>query len=287
MQRLLIPALLIVALLIAACQPADDTVPTLIEVPTETPTEDVTETPEPTETPTDTATPVPTDTPTLRPSPTRRPTQTLTFTPSPTNTEAPTDIPVVTEDPTDVVASTATAAQLEAPAFSTFTPVPPGVTEAARRPTSTGTPLVAADLFITEPQFQEEINRLIADKASIQQAIVTFTSGRVNVEMTAVVDGITLRGTMYLSFSMFNNSNVNNVLRIEPAPPTEIVLTGGAEAPSGFVEVAYTDMAPVVLEAFAFIIDQRLGVGQHDLEFLTIDDDSIDVFLVVPQPAGN
>lgn len=281
MRRILYPAMLVLLLLLAACQPAgDESLPTLVSIPSATATETATNTPEASDTPTPTPTDEPTATPTITDTP--EPTATTTPTDEPTNTPEDTSTPTATENATQAVVNTATAAFIEAPRFATFTPVPAGV-QVAERPTSTGTPLVAADLVITADQFQEEVDRLIADIAAISEASVSFSDGQVNVRMTASIDGTPLTGDLYIAFQMMSEGRVNNVLQLMPSPPDAITLDTGDAAPDGFIELAYSDMAPLILEAFSFIIDQRLGVGQHDLEYLTISDDVIDIFLVVPE----
>jgi len=288
MKRLILGIL--VLLLVAACQPAnDEALPTLVELPTIEPTEEpvivdeVTATPtdepevEPTETPTDEATETATSTETLEPSATFTETSTPTETSIPT--ERPTLAPTSTPNPTRAVQASATAQVLEAPVISTFTPVSGILVQA--RPTSTGEPLVNADIIITERQFQEEMDRLLSVNPDIQSILVRFVSGGIDIEMTVQGDGAFVSGTIYVTFTLSNVSG-NNLLIVEPVAPDLFRMSGLSEPPEDFIEIAYTTVVPALFESFNFILNQRLGEGQHDLENIQINATGMGITLVVP-----
>lgn len=261
---------------VAACQPAaqdDDALPTLAELPTETPTDEPTDTPEPTETPTDTDTPEATETPTDTDTP--QATSTMTLIPSNTPSNTP------TVDPTKAAIGTATSFVEEAPSFATLTPAPAG---ADVRPTSTGTPEIVADVIITEFQFQEEVDRLLFDQSRIELADINFVPGGIEVEMRALGGEAITVGTVLYQFTLEGDERaINNFLIIQPVDVDEFEMASGEEPTDTFIDIAYSDMVLVILESFDFILNQRLGEGQHDLEFITITDDIIAVTLFVPE----
>lgn len=276
--------IILVLFAIAACQPTtDEPVPTLAVLPSATLslTPSLTFTPAPTTDPVDiTRTAVAELNATVeaqaQQTATERAIQQQTAaaasdTPTPTHTLTPTETLTPTATP-DVLAdfATSTAAVIEAPRLSTFTPIPLGVTARAR-PTSTGTPQLVADVVITEAQFQEEIDRLIADNDTIQDAVIDFMPGGVNVRLTALGGQAFTTGDVFITFDLVNTGSLNNVLQIQPVPPAEFVMSNNATPSETFITVAYQDMFPLVLEAFDFILNQRLGQGQHDLEFIIID----------------
>lgn len=276
-----IALLVLILVFVAACQPAaqdEDALPTLAELPSETPTDEPTDTPEPTETPTDTDTPEPTDTPTETNTPAATSTATLRPTNTPTNT--------ATVDPTVAAIGTATSVVEEAPSFATLTPAPDGENLTVR-PTSTGTPEIVADVIITERQFQEEVDRLLFDNTSIELADINFVPGGVEVELRALGGEAFTVGTVLYEFRLEGDeSAINNFLIIQPVDVDEFemeTLSDEEDVPQGFVDVAYGDMILAILEAFDFILNQRLGEGQHDLEFITVTDDVIAVTLFVPE----
>lgn len=173
--------LLALITLLAACQSntePTDTLPTLAVlpdasatasvVPTEALTAEVTTeaTSEVTESVEESATPA------ALPTETFTPTATLTRTPRPVTATH-------TVEPTLAAVGTATQAVLEAPRYSTFTPMPAGTaTQAVAN--------VVADVIINEAQFQEEVNRNILAYPSMHSAVVDFVPGAINVQMTTV-----------------------------------------------------------------------------------------------------
>lgn len=284
---------MVCALLLAACQPPQDNreLPTVAVLPSETPTDVPTDTPAPTDTPTLTL--APTDT--LVPSATFTPTITRTPTPppSPTPTNTPTDTPTLTNtprvtptsNPTQGAIASATAKILEAPTIATFTPIPPG-SDAMVRPTSTGTPIVAAGVVITEAQFQEQLNLVLRDIPDVQNAVVEFAPGGMFIELTASGGEALVTGRVFIRFTVVTGEQgLNNFLSLQP-PLTldEFVMNGGGVAPERFVQIVYTDVTPAVVTALDAILNQRLGEERHNLENVIFDESAMTVSLLVPLP---
>lgn len=273
-MRKLSLSLIIFMIILVACQPAEQD---LGELPTQVVLPSATNTITPSDTPAPTNTPTITTTPTITPSPTVSPTRTV----QPSRTPSPR--PSQTLDSTRVAIGTATAQVEEAPQFSTITPVPPGILGAVR-PTSTGAPEVVADVVITERQFQEEIDRLIAENENLNRAEINFVPGAVQIELTALSDGAFATGTFDVIFRLTSNS-INNFVQIQTAGTFD--MQGGLEPSEEFIQIASSDGTILVFDAFNFILNQRLGEGNHDLEFIEIGDDTMGISLFVPEPSSS
>lgn len=269
-------------LLLAACQPTDDTtLPTLAVLPSATTTFTPTETETPL-IPTETATATATSTVTL--TATASPTPTETFTPTWTYTPSITPVPSNTVDPTRAFVATSTAEIIEAPQFTTFTPLPPGAI-ALVRPTSTGTPEIGADVQINERQFQEELDTLLRGNTSIGRTVVDFVDGGIDLELTASNGSVFVTGKFLIRFEI-SEGGFNNVLIARPASPEEFRMLDGAQATDAYIETAYSIATPAVFESFDNILRQRLGdsAAQRNVENITINDTTMNVFLIIPQP---
>lgn len=252
--------IMMLALLLAACGPAEeaeqDTLPTLAQLPSETPTETPTETPEPTATHTSTSTP--------RPSPTSTPTATSTPTEEPT--------PVVL-DPTRVFAATATAAVEQAPVFATFTPRPPG---AAAPPA--GTPQVLAQVLITERQFQEQVDLHVVSRPDVQGAEVNFTPEGIVITVTALGEG----GAFTTGELLITINTSSGIAAIQGA----LMIEEGQPDPSeAFIALVTGDFFLEIVNTLDLILRTRLG-PQHNLQTLTLTDDAMVIALHVPDPGG-
>jgi len=265
--------IVVVAFILAACQPgtSDSELPTLAVLPSVTATETTT----PTQAPSNT--PEPSNTP--QPSETAEDTATTTLTRIPSETPTPSETP----DSTQVVIGTSTAAVLEAPRFATFTPLPPGVI-AVVRPTSTGTPQVVADVIITEPQFQEEMNRLVEEMDAVNRARVDFVEGAISVEITALGGEAFVTGSYAIPFD-FRGGSLNNIFIARPVSPEQYEMEGDVEVSEEFL-TSSNEATLAVYEALNFILNQRLGEGNHDLEFIQITEDVIGISLLVPEPGS-
>jgi hypothetical protein len=277
-----IALILSVALLVAACQPNNDVViPTLRVLSSATPLPTLTYTPIATDTEAPTDTPVPTATYTETEIPTE------TFTPSNTPTPSRTPIPSATVNATNVAIGTSTAQVIEAPVFSTFTPPPPGIIVAVR-PTSTGTPQVVADVIITQSQYQEEVNRLLADNPDVSQAEVVLAEEGVFVNLSATGGDAFATGRFLIRFDLstgIGGNSFNNIVVIQPVAPLEFEMQGSGLPSEAFVGIAYGDVTEAVFEAFNAILNQRLGEGNHNLEFITLENGRMLISLLVPEPA--
>jgi hypothetical protein len=269
--------MLVVAVLAAVCSPTrEDEVPTLAVLPSVTPTEVITDTAEPTETEEPTETPLPSNTPTFTYTPTKTSTPTETLTPS--RTPVPSDTPNATR----AVVGTATAERIEAPQFSTFTPIAPGLAALAR-PTSTGTPQVMADVVITESQFQEEVTRILENNPRVSQSELRITGEGVRVNLTALGSEAFVTGNFLIRFDL-SIGGFNNVLIARPVPPDEFIMQDGNPPSEEFITTAYSDVTEAVFEAFNDILNQRLGEGQHDLEYIVLESGRMGISLLVPDP---
>lgn len=271
-----------VAFLAAACQQTTDEIPTLRVLSSATPLPTVTHTPEPTETVAPTDTPEPTATYTATEIPTE------TFTPSNTPTPSRTPIPSETPDATNVVIGTSTAQVIEAPQFSTFTPLPPGIIGAVR-PTSTGTPEVMADVIITQSQFQEEVNRILMGNPDVSQSELILAEEGVFVNLTATGGDAFATGRFLIRFDLstgaIDGSGFNNIVIVRPVAPDEFVMRDGNAPSEEFITIAYGDVTEAVFEAFNDILNQRLGEGNHNLEFITLERGRMLISLLVPEPS--
>ena len=263
-------ALLMIVMFAAACAGGgeateESALPTLAELPSETPTDAPTAThtePPATDTPEPSDTPTPSDTP-------EPPTTTPTYTP----TEPPTATPSRTPDATRAFVGTSTAAVEEAPRYATFTPAPPNATA---RPTSTGTPQVVAEVVITEPQFQEEVDLAIEGMGNVQSAQVDFSAEGITFELTVVGES----GAFTTGDVLITVSTTGGIARFQGRL---LVPEGAPEPPESFIEFATGDFFLQMVEVLDRILNQRLGEG-HDLETLQITDDAIQLSLLANAP---
>ncbi len=254
--------LLVLLLFVAACQPAEPQgeLPTLAVLPSETPTDQATMTATLTETPAATNTPTLTRTPTDTPTP--------SDTPFPSETPRPTATPRSTIEPTSAANATGTEAAIEAPRFSTLTPVP----GAQNQPP--GTPEVAADIVITEPQFQEEVNNKILSLPSIQSAKVDFVPGGISVNLTALGGEAFISGTVLVTIELTGDFATITIGDVQVNAP---------EPPQAYLDTVTGDFFFMMLDVLDTILKQRLGPEQN-LKNIVVTNDAILVTLIVPEP---
>ncbi len=258
-MKYVVPALLLI-ILVTACQPAapQGDLPTLAVFPTETATD------EPTATQTLTFTPLPTDTP--GPTDTSTATATPTETLVPSNTPRATAEPSQTIEPTSAAVASATAAVLEAPRFSTLTPAP-GVTPIP------GTPQRAADVTITEGQFQEEVNLRLPNIPAIQSAKVNFVADGISVDLTALGGDAYVTGKVLVSILLTGDFATITIGDIQVNAP---------EAPQAYLDLVTGDFFLMMLDSLDSILKQRLGPDQK-LKNIVVTENAIEVTLLVPE----
>jgi hypothetical protein len=258
-MKSVVPALLLI-MLIAACQPdtPQGDLPTLAVLPSDIPTDTVTPTETLTSTPLPTDTPGPTDTPTD----TATPTETLI----PSNTPRATALPSQTVEPTSAAIASATAAVLEAPHFSTLTPAP-GVTPIP------GTPQRAADVTITEGQFQEEVNLRLPNIPAIQTARVNFVPDGISVDLTALGGDAYVTGVVVVSILLTGDFATITISDIQVNAP---------EAPDAYLDLVTGDFFLMMLDSLDSILKQRLGPDQK-LKNIVVTESAIEVTLLVPE----
>lgn len=249
--------LLLLVVTAAACQPpetATPVIPTAFVLPSETAT------PTASATPTETYTPSPTNTSTATPTP--------TDTATPSNTPTDTATPSITPNQTLAAAASSTARVEEAPVFSTLTPLPPGSSPPP------GTPQMAADLVITERQFQEELDIALEQMPEVQNAVVDFTDGGILITLTARV-GASASTTADLFIDVQVSQGIAT-LRGGLSVPDD-----APEPPEDFILFATNDFFLRVIEVFDGILRQRVGDTQN-LEQMVVTDTRIEVMLLVP-----
>lgn len=261
--------LLLVALAAAACQPAqeDIVIPTLAVLPTVTGA-GVDETQEVSLTSPEAVTTGASETPTNRP--TRPPTETVT--PLPSSTARPTSTPDATRD----AINTATAAALEAPVLSTLTPTPTNPASASGESTPTqaaAAPEVAADLTITEAQFQEQLDLLLAGIPEVERAVVNFIPNAIEVQLTASGGDALITGIVTIDVNISDG--------FATFSPGEIEVNTD-EIPEAYLEVVYGDFFLSIAHALDEIRAQRVG-EESRFENLNITEDAILITLLVPE----
>ncbi|GEM_PF-1051911 len=199
-------------------------------------------------------------------------TMTATATLEPTATFEPpaTSTTVATADNAGSSAASATAAIVEAPRFSTLTPLPSGAVA------PTGAPQVAADVLITEPQFQEELDLAINDNPAIDSAFATFESGEnpgIRVNLVAYGGEALTNGSVFVAFQLSGEFVAIRVTDIS---------VGSGEPPQRYIDVVNDILYPAIINAFDRILTQRLG-ETHDLQSLTITESGMEIMLLVPR----
>jgi hypothetical protein len=245
----------LLALLASACQPS----PTPIVLPTaaQFATAEASPTSEPTIDTTAASTEV-METMTLTSTPSATPTITRTPSPMPTQPSQPTTTP-------DTIAS-ATAAAQEAPRFATITPAPANATV---EPTTT--PVIVADVVITEAQFQEELDPRLAAYPNIQSATLNFTPDGVKVTLTASGGDALITGEITILFQVDNGLVYISVGEVQ---------LNAVQIPDAYT-TAINNLYQVVLDSMDAILRQRLG-DATDLENVFFTDTTMNLTLLVP-----
>lgn len=190
---------------------------------------------------------------------------------TPTFTDAPTLIPTATSTPDVTLAfeRTLTAIKEQTPIIATLTPIAiESVDDVVLE-----VPVVAADIIITEVQYQTAIDNLLANFASIQSATVDFRDTQeVVVRMSASGGQAMTTGEVTLGFVVSGGL---------VAIPVTNVNVGGAQPPQPFADVIQDELLPLITDALDAAIEQQLG-EQHDLENMTITEDRMEIMLLIP-----
>lgn len=240
-------------LLIAACQPtADITLPTQASLPSLTPSTEAS----PEAIVTATSTPQPSATSVAA-------TLISTETAEPGTTEeteaAPltaTTIPVVTIEIRQEVR------------FATLTPAPQGGNQPIRT-----TPLVMADVVITQGDFQRAMDAALADHDTIQGAEIDFVPGGIDVELTALGGAAYITGRVKVEINMSGSFAAITISDVQ---------VNAAEPPEAYLEVVNNAFFSLMIQVFDSLLTERVGEG-HDLENIVLNDQAMEVFLLVPE----
>ncbi|NWF70434.1 MAG: hypothetical protein HXY40_15205 [Chloroflexi bacterium] len=251
--------LLIVMFAAAACQPTPTPVlPTLAQFAEAT-------TSSAPDMPTDTVTSVPsaeTAASSATTTPTPLPNATLTRTPTVIPQQPRATLPP-SVTPTPNIAASTTARIEQAPRFSTLTPNPI---------VPTTTPQVAADVVITEAQFQQALNIRLADMPSIQSAIVDFTTESIVIGLTASGGDALISSNVVISVQVANGVAFITISDIQLNAP---------EPPPLYLQVITTDLYPAVIDTMDGILRERLG-GITNLENIVLTGSAMNITLLVP-----
>jgi len=256
--------IILLSVMITACGDDADTptdppqIPTLLQANTPTPEPTPTDTSIPSATATDT--PIATATATIVP--------TETETPIPTNTLPPTATFTPSVTPTFYFSATTVG---NVPVFATLTPPPVGQTIPQTAP------LLAADIVITERDFQAEVSDRLNTTPSIQSAAINFVPGPdqgISVRMSASGGQAMISGDVFIAFAMSGGFVRIAVTRIDVA--------SGTNPPEAFVTVIAEELYPLITDTFSSLIDNTLG-EDHDLEDLRFSNNAMEIKLLVPE----
>lgn len=222
--------------------------------------------------------PTATDEPTDIPTDTLEPTATDTSQPTATNTRPATATPAplatLTFTPALDIPASQTAQVIEAPVFSTLTPIPIPVGGTAL-PTAT-LQVIAADIVITMQQFQEELDLRTEQIPEIESARLSFASGEtqgVLINLSAQGGQALTNGNVLITFQQSGTQVLIGVGEIN---------VGSGEPPARYVQIVNDLLYFAVLDAFDSILNQRLG-EQHDLESIVFTATEMQIMLLVPE----
>ena len=132
---------------------------------------------------------------------------------------------------------------------------------------------VIADVVITEAQFQEELDRQIADKSSIQSARVDFVPEGIQVELTALGGEAFIAGKVMVDIQIAGTFATISIGDIQVNAP---------EPPEGYVQVVSTDFFSAMISTLDSILVERLG-EEHNLQNLVMTTTTMELYLLVPE----
>lgn len=245
-MRVLWMLIVLAGMMIASCQPAADTpqtLPTLAVLPSLTPVEASPEAVQPT-----VETGVP---PTSTPLPTEQA--------EATETEASTEAP-----PTATPVPAVTIEIREEVRFATLTPDPQGA--------ASGTPLLMADVVITQGEFQRAVDAALGGRRSIQAASVDFVPDGIEVELTALGGVAYITGRVKLLIQVTGSFAAITVDDIQINAP---------EPPEAYLEIVNGEFFALMIQVLDSLLRERVG-DDHDLENILLNDEAMQIFLLVP-----
>lgn len=155
--------------------------------------------------------------------------------------------------------------------FATLTPAP--AAQGAPQPT----PLIAADIVITEQEFQAAVSRRVNTAPAIESAAIDFVPGPdqgINVRMSASGGQAQITGDVFIAFTMTGGFVRIAVTRIEVA--------SGGVPPEAYINAVAEDLYPLITDVFSTLIDNALG-QDHDLEVLRFSNNAMEIKFLVPE----
>lgn len=174
--------------------------------------------------------------------------------PSAAPSETPTRVPVTIEIREEV-------------RLATLTPAPQGANVPVRQ-----TPVVLADVVITEQDFQRAVDRAVVDVSTIQFATVNFIPEGLDVELTALGGMAFVTGRVRVRIEVSGSFATITI---------DDVTVNAAEPSEAYLEVVNGDFFNLLIEVFNTLLTERVGEG-HDLENIVLNDEAMEIFLLVP-----
>jgi hypothetical protein len=136
-----------------------------------------------------------------------------------------------------------------------------------------GTPQRAADVTITEGQFQEEVNLRLPNIPAIQSAKVNFVADGISVDLTALGGDAYVTGVVVVSILLTGDFATITISDIQVNAP---------EAPDAYLDLVTGDFFLMMLDSLDSILKQRLGPDQK-LKNIVVTESAIEVTLLVPE----
>src|SRR5690606_4161704 len=151
--------------------------------------------------------------------------------------------------------------------FATLTPVSGGANAPAR-----STPVLMADVVITERDFQRAVDQAVAAIDSIQLATVDFVPDGIDVELTALGGVAYVTGQVRVQIQMTGSFATITI---------SDVTVNAAEPSEAYLERVNVDFFDMIIDVFGSLLDERVGEN-NDLENIILTDEAMQVFLLVP-----
>ncbi len=252
--------LIVMVLMISACGQRNDDptreLPTEIGFPTqEQQSEDVTE---------EITVELPTEPVTVPPEPIEVPV-TVTILP----TLIPTD--TMTPDLTRAAERTATRIIQLTPRIATLTPIP-----IQENVDIIQIPGVAADIVITEAEFQTQLNLMISNYDRLIAATIDFQVGEVSgirARTTASGGEAMATGDVFIAFRTSGGLLAVGIVDVN---------VGSGDPSPGFVDTLESQLQPLIVDVLDALIEMRLG-EEHDLEEIVFTESTMQIKLLIPE----